>query len=55
MAVVRHPLIRVDECSLADLQPDGDGAQRTSWLRCLGSHSVHECGLAIELMEFIQV
>ena len=51
--------IQADECSLADLQADGEEARRTSRLHSLGTfslgvHSVNACGLAIELIEFIQ-
>lgn len=38
--MVRHSLIRVDECSLVDLQPDGDGAQRTSWLHSVWDYTL---------------
>lgn len=48
--------IRLDECSLTDLQADGEEAQRMQSLGgfSLGVHSVNACGLAIELIEFIQ-
>ena len=52
-------LIRGDECSLADVQADGEEARRTSRLHSLGSFSLgvpsaNACGLAIELIEFVQ-
>lgn len=48
------------EYSLVDFQADGERAQRTSWLHSLcvfslGLHSANICGLAIELIDFIQV